>query len=411
MGSSYYMVKISIIVPVYNTEPYLEQCLDSIINQTLEDIEIICVNDGSTDNSLSILEEYASKDNRIKIINQENEGQGFARNNGLKSVNGEYVLFVDSDDWIELNTCEALYKKANELDLNMLFFCATRYIEDEDKYDYTFGDYNYSSLGGKFWNKIFSYKDLDENLIFRITVTAWSKLYNSDFLKKSDARFPDNFFEDNYFFYPLFLKAEKVSIVENQFYNRRIRDDSTTQSGGRAFMDSIIAANQIIDVFKDNGLFKQYRNQLLRKKFNSNISRFFGIDDSLKEEYWSKLKEDFKDYKKYYDEEKDSFYYIIVDFYNNLIKSKNYKEFIESESVDLKSRHDNIKEKYESLDKESNNKINALNEKNKDLEEEYEELEKENEQLNEEINELSKFKRDVLNSRSWRITKPFRREK
>ncbi|MGI6447893.1 MAG: hypothetical protein ACOX01_04700 [Methanobrevibacter boviskoreani] len=79
--------------------------------------------------------------------------------------------------------------------------------------------------------------------------------------------------------------------------------------------------------------------------------------------------------------------------------------------MDLKSRHDNIKEKYESLDKESHNKINALNEKNKDLEEEYEELKKENDQLNEEINELSKFKRDVLNSRSWRITKPFRREK
>ena len=133
MGSSYYMVKISIIVPVYNTEPYLEQCLDSIINQTLEDIEIICVNDGSTDNSLSILEEYASKDNRIRIINQENKGQGFARNNGLKNVNGEYVLFVDSDDWIELNTCEALYKKVNELDLDMLFFCATSYIADEDK--------------------------------------------------------------------------------------------------------------------------------------------------------------------------------------------------------------------------------------------------------------------------------------
>lgn len=409
MGSSYYMVKISIIVPVYNTEPYLGQCLDSIINQTLEDIEIICVNDGSTDNSLSVLEEYASKDNRIRIINQENKGQGFARNNGLKNVNGEYVLFVDSDDWIEINTCEVLYKKANELDLDMLFFCATRYFENEGKYEYDYWDYNYSSLNGKFWNKIFTYKDVPN--IFKVAVSACLKLYNTDFLKKSDVHFPNNFFEDNYFFYSLFLKAEKLSIVENQFYNRRIRNGSITQLGGRHFIDSITATNHIIDVFKDNGLFEQYRNQLLRKKFNSNISRFFGIDDSLKEEYWSKLKEDFKDYKKYYDEEKDSFYYIIVDFYNNLIKSKNYKEFIESESVDLKSRHDNIKEKYESLDKESNNKINALNEKNKDLEEEYEELEKENEQLNEEINELSKFKRDVLNSRSWRITKPFRREK
>ncbi len=409
MGSSYYMVKISIIVPVYNTGHYLEQCLDSIINQTLEDIEIICVNDGSTDNSLSILEEYANNDDRIKIINQENKGQGFARNNGLKNANGEYILFVDSDDWIELNTCEVLYKKANVLDTDMLFFCAARYIEDEDKYDYTFKDYNYSSLGGKFWNRIFTYKDVPN--IFKVAVSACLKLYNTDFLKKSDVHFPNNFFEDNFFFYSLFLKAEKLSIVENQFYNRRIRDDSTTQSGGRAFMDSIIAANQIIDVFKDNGLFEQYKNQLLRKKFNSNISRFFGIDDSLKEEYWGRLKEDFEDYRKYYDEEKDSFYYIIVDFYNNLIKSKNYQEFLESESVNLKNRHDNIKEKYESLDKESHNKINALNEKNKDLEEEYEELKKENDHLNEEINELSKFKRDVLNSRSWRITKPFRREK
>ncbi len=409
MGSSYYMVKISIIVPVYNTEPYLGQCLDSIINQTLEDIEVICVNDGSTDNSLSVLEEYASKDNRIRIINQENKGQGFARNNGLKNVNGEYVLFVDSDDWIEINTCEALYKKANELDLDMLFFCATRYFENEGKYEYDYWDYNYSSLNGKFWNKIFTYKEVPN--IFKVAVSACLKLYNTDFLKKSDVHFPNNFFEDNYFFYSLFLKAEKLSIVENQFYNRRIRNSSITQLGGRHFIDSITATNQIIDVFKDNGLFEQYKNQLLRKKFNSNISRFFGIDDTLKEEYWSRLKEDFKDYRKYYDEEKDSFYYIIVDFYNNLIKSKNYQEFLESESVDLKNRHDNIKEKYESLDKESHNKINALNEKNKDLEKEYEELKKENNHLNEEINELSKFKRDVLNSRSWKITKPFRREK
>lgn len=409
MGSSYYMVKISIIVPVYNTEPYLGQCLDSIINQTLEDIEIICVNDGSTDNSLSVLEEYASKDNRIRIINQENKGQGFARNNGLKNVNGEYVLFVDSDDWIEINTCEVLYKKANELDLDMLFFCATRYFENEGKYEYDYWDYNYSSLNGKFWNKIFTYKDVPN--IFKVAVSACLKLYNTDFLKKSDVHFPNNFFEDNYFFYSLFLKAEKLSIVENQFYNRRIRNGSITQLGGRHFIDSITATNQIIDVFKDNGLFEQYKNQLLRKKFNNNISRFFGIDDSLKEEYWSRLKEDFKDYRKYYDEEKDSFYYIIADFYNNLIRSKNYQEFLESESVNLKNKHDNIKEKYESLDKESHNKINALNEKNKDLEKEYEELKKENNHLNEEINELSKFKRDVLNSRSWRITKPFRREK
>ena len=89
--------KISVIIPVYNVEKYLSECLDSVISQTLKDIEIICVNDGSTDNSLQILKEYASKDTRIKIIDKENEGQGYARKVGLDVANGEYILFCDSD--------------------------------------------------------------------------------------------------------------------------------------------------------------------------------------------------------------------------------------------------------------------------------------------------------------------------
>ena len=97
------MNKVSIIVPVYNIEKYLAKCLDSLINQTLEDIEIICVNDGSTDNSAEILNEYAQKDCRIKIINQDNAGLSAARNTGINAANGEYIGYVDSDDWIDLN--------------------------------------------------------------------------------------------------------------------------------------------------------------------------------------------------------------------------------------------------------------------------------------------------------------------
>ena len=115
-------VKVSVIVPVYNVEKYLKDCLDSVVNQTLEDIEIICVNDGSTDNSLAILEEYAEKDSRIKIITQENKGLGGARNTGLYHANGEYISFIDSDDWIELNTFEELYNMSKNLDLDMLMF-------------------------------------------------------------------------------------------------------------------------------------------------------------------------------------------------------------------------------------------------------------------------------------------------
>ena len=113
------MSKVSVIVPVYNTEKYLEKCLNSLINQTLHDIEVICVNDGSTDNSLNILNQYAQKDNRIKIINQENKMQGAARNAGTQIAAGEYIGFVDSDDWIDLDYFEKLYNAATKYNLDI----------------------------------------------------------------------------------------------------------------------------------------------------------------------------------------------------------------------------------------------------------------------------------------------------
>lgn len=105
-------IKVSIIVPVFNTEKYLTRCLESLINQTLKDIEIICINDGSSDNSCNILEEYRKIDNRITVINQINSGQSVARNKGLEVAKGEYVGFVDSDDWVDLNFYEKLYNSA-----------------------------------------------------------------------------------------------------------------------------------------------------------------------------------------------------------------------------------------------------------------------------------------------------------
>ena len=117
--------KISVIIPVYNVEKYLSECLDSIINQTLREIEVICVNDGSTDSSLSILKEYSSKDNRVKIIDKKNEGQGYARKVGLDIAKGEYILFCDSDDkYSSNNVFENLYKaiKKNNSDLMCFSF-------------------------------------------------------------------------------------------------------------------------------------------------------------------------------------------------------------------------------------------------------------------------------------------------
>ena len=126
------MVDVSIIVPIYNGEKYLNQCLDSLSNQTLKNIEIICVNDGSTDKTSSILNTYSAKDNRFKIITTENHGQGSARNTALNEANGEYIAFIDADDWIELNSIELLYKNAKLNDLDMLFFQMVNYMQSLD---------------------------------------------------------------------------------------------------------------------------------------------------------------------------------------------------------------------------------------------------------------------------------------
>lgn len=114
------MIKISVIIPVYNTSKYLKKCLDSVLNQSLKEIEVICVNDGSTDNSLKILKEFAQQDTRIKIINKCNGGLTTARNEGIKKATGEYCLNIDSDDWIEKDYFETLYKRAKRENLDMV---------------------------------------------------------------------------------------------------------------------------------------------------------------------------------------------------------------------------------------------------------------------------------------------------
>lgn len=132
------MVDVSIIVPVYNTEEYLQKCLDSLTNQTLKNIEIICVNDGSTDNSLKILQDNAIKDDRIKIINQENKKQGAARNAGMQVATGEYIGFVDSDDYVDLHYFERLYRVARNYNSDIALLKLRRSIKTSIGYLFGF---------------------------------------------------------------------------------------------------------------------------------------------------------------------------------------------------------------------------------------------------------------------------------
>ena len=129
------MPKISVIIPVYNVEKYLSQCLDSILNQTFKDFECICVNDGSTDKSLAILQEYVNKDDRIKIINQENKGLSGARNSALKIVNGKYITFIDSDDFVTIDYLEKLINIAEKEDSDIVYCRHKMYYFVDNKYE------------------------------------------------------------------------------------------------------------------------------------------------------------------------------------------------------------------------------------------------------------------------------------
>ncbi len=186
------MNKVSIIVPVYNIEKYLAKCLDSLINQTLEDIEIICVNDGSTDNSAEILNEYAQKDCRIKIINQDNAGLSAARNTGINAANGEYIGYVDSDDWIDLNFYEKLYNAAKDTDADIAVAGIKRVggehykekvflkFEEPATTENTDEKFRLCDIPDKsyVWNKIYKLSEIKKhNLYFRVGVNYEDIIY------------------------------------------------------------------------------------------------------------------------------------------------------------------------------------------------------------------------------------------
>ncbi|GHT96578.1 glycosyl transferase [Alphaproteobacteria bacterium] len=183
------MIKISIIIPVYNVEKYLTRCLDSVINQTLKEIEIICINDGSTDKSLEILNEYAARDPRIVLLNQSNTmGPSITRNKALSISNGEYIGFVDSDDWIDLNFFEELYNAAQRRNADIA--CASIERIYPNGKNRMFVEFPEEAV------------IISPTMKYKATITprrgyVWNKIYRRSELKKHNLLFPENvYFED-----------------------------------------------------------------------------------------------------------------------------------------------------------------------------------------------------------------------
>ncbi len=232
--------KISIIIPAYNVQEYIKQCLESIINQTYKNLEIIVVNDGSKDKTLDIIESIAKDDPRIIVINQENQGVSAARNNALKGVDGDFVMFVDSDDWLDLDTCEVLIKEAVKENADIVMCGYVREYKEKSMPKAMFDEeriiFKNEEVKDKLHRRIFGPlgNELSTPEKLNANTTIWAKLYRQTTIKTA------NFIslkelgicEDGWFNIDAFKNANKVVFVKKHFYHYRkmIDGGSLTQN-------------------------------------------------------------------------------------------------------------------------------------------------------------------------------------
>jgi len=218
--------KVSIIIPVYNTEDFVREAVESILNQTLQDLEVITINDGSTDGTLEILNSIAADDSRVKVLSQKNQGQSIARNEGIRIASGKYLYFMDSDDFLKKEALQACFDKCEANNLDFLFFDADILNKDSNLYM----DLNYSRKD--FTDETISYNGIE---ILNILVKHWAysaspclSFIRTDYFNRINLSFyPGIIHEDQLFTVMLYLQAQRVMCIHQAYFLRRFRSDST----------------------------------------------------------------------------------------------------------------------------------------------------------------------------------------
>lgn len=277
--------KVSILVPCCNVEKYLAECLDSIVSQTLDDLEIICLNDGSKDGTLKILNEYAAADSRIKVIDKPNSGYGDTMNIGLDAAAGKYVGIIESDDWIEKDMFEKLYEEAEKDSLDCVRCLFEQFNEMTGAKRVVTG----TTVSRYGMYKVFNPKENDR--IFFIPPSIWAGLYRRDFLNENGIRFlptPGASYQDTAFAFKVYAMAGKVKVIQLPLHHYRINSNSSVCSPGKLFCvcDEM---DEIIRYTKEKGLYDELKEIIAFKWFGTYKWNFKRISDrSLKMQFISR---------------------------------------------------------------------------------------------------------------------------
>lgn len=290
------MPKVSIIIPTYNVEMYLDQCMESIQRQTLHDIEIICVNDGSGDSSLSILRKYARDDARIVIIDKKNEGYGKAMNDGLDRATGEYIGILEPDDFVPLNMYEDLYKTAAANDLDFVKADFYRFTTEEN------GNvnqvYNHLDKSGTYYNQVYNPSEMP--ILTKFIMNTWSGIYRRSFLEEHHIRHnttPGASFQDNGFFWQTFIYAKRAMFLNKPYYmNRRDNPNSSVNSKEKVYCMNV-EYDYIRDIFmqKENReLWEKFKGYYNLKKFHNYMFTITRISDAFKREFVERIGAEFR---------------------------------------------------------------------------------------------------------------------
>ena len=284
-------MKFSVIIPVYNVEQYLCDCLDSIVAQSYHDYEVICVNDGSTDGSLAILEDFQNKYNQVKVITQHNKGLSGARNAGIQAAKGDYLFFLDSDDWIETDTLKILAEKQNGE--NLLCFNGRRYFEDGTTEEPDNGIEENQLTGWEYYNK---YALVSRKFHFVCTVL---RLYRREYLLKNDLFFEEGIYQVDNLFTPLACYyAQTVKVIPDCPYVYRIREGSITHTVNvQRLFDMILVANKLssffipIDNIGKTQLYREIAGEYFGAFTSDNVKLFGNQDTEIKKQInWESFK-------------------------------------------------------------------------------------------------------------------------